>query len=93
MKRGEPACGAGAAGTGRLARAAGGRREKAFAFYSELFGWQPGARAKTTCLDSYQLVAAGGRTIGGMFTKLPRAPVPFWLYYFEVADIAWRSRG
>ena len=23
-----------------------------------------------------------------MFTKLPRAPTPFWLYYIEVADIA-----
>ena len=22
-----------------------------------------------------------------MFTKLPRVPVPFWLYYFEVADM------
>jgi len=61
--------------------------KKAFAFYSELFGWQPGAVAKDL-LESYQLVAVDGHTIGGMFNKLPRAPVPFWLYYFEVADIA-----
>jgi predicted enzyme related to lactoylglutathione lyase len=61
--------------------------KKAFAFYSELFGWQPGAGAKDL-LESYQLVAVDGHTIGGMFNKLPRAPVPFWLYYFEVADIA-----
>lgn len=60
---------------------------KAFGFYSELFGWQP-AKSENDLLDSYQLVSAGGRTIGGMFTKLPRTPVPFWLYYFEVADIA-----
>lgn len=60
---------------------------KAFAFYRELFGWQPAAR-ESDPLDSYQLLSAGGRTIGGMFTKLPRAPVPFWLYYFEVVDIA-----
>lgn len=60
---------------------------KAFAFYRELFGWQPAAREDDP-LDSYQLVAAGGRTIGGIFTKLPRAPVPFWLYYVNVSDIA-----
>jgi predicted enzyme related to lactoylglutathione lyase len=59
----------------------------AFAFYSELFGWQ---RAETDAgsLKSYQLLSAGGRRIGGMFTKLPMAPFPFWLYYFNVADIA-----
>jgi predicted enzyme related to lactoylglutathione lyase len=60
---------------------------KAFAFYSELFGWQPAARENDR-LESYQLISTGGRTIGGMFTKLPRAPAPFWLYYFEVPDIA-----
>ena len=56
--------------------------KQAFAFYSELFGWPQGAG------DSYHLVTVGGRMIGGMFTKLPRTPPPFWLYYFEVADIA-----
>ena len=60
---------------------------KAFTFYSELLGWQPAARENDR-LESYLLVSAGGRTIGGMFTKLPRAPTPFWLYYIEVADIA-----
>ena len=60
---------------------------KAFAFYSELFDWQPVPRDKDR-LEPYQLVSAGGRTNVGMFTKLPRAPVPFWLYYIEVADIA-----
>ncbi len=61
--------------------------KKAFAFYRELLGWQPAPR-ENDLLESYQLIAAGGRTIGGMFTKLPRAPVPFWLYYVEVDDIA-----
>jgi hypothetical protein len=61
-------------------------RKKAFAFYSELFGWQSGADEHPE--NPYQLLSAGGRTFGGMFTKLPRVPLPFWLYYFEVADIA-----
>jgi len=61
--------------------------KKAFAFYSELFGWQSGA-SEDDPASPYQLLSAGGRTFGGMFTKLPRVPLPFWLYYFEVADIA-----
>jgi predicted enzyme related to lactoylglutathione lyase len=61
--------------------------KKAFAFYSELFGWQLAER-ENDLLESYQLIAQGGRTFGGIFPKLPRAPVPFWLYYVEVPDIA-----
>lgn len=65
--------------------AADGR--KAFAFYSELFGWQPAAH-QNDALNSYQLISSGERIFGGVFTKLPRAPVPFWLYYIDVPDIA-----
>jgi uncharacterized protein len=64
-----------------------GDGNKAFAFYRELFGWQPAA-GQNDMLDSYQLVATEGRIFGGVFTKLPRAPVPFWLYYVNVPDIA-----
>jgi uncharacterized protein len=60
--------------------------EKAFAFYRELFGWQK-AEMDTGAVGTYQLLSAGGETIGGMFTKPPTVPVPFWLYYFNVADI------
>ncbi len=58
----------------------------AFAFYSALFGWRK-AQAEAEPLESYQLFAAGGRTLGGMFTKFAATPVPFWLYYFDVADL------
>jgi len=61
--------------------------KRAFAFYSELFGWQPGAREDNP-QDPYHLLSVDGHAFGGMFTKLPRVPAPFWLYYFEVADIA-----
>jgi hypothetical protein len=33
------------------------------------------------------LFAAGGQTIGGMFTKRPIEPVPYWLFYFNIGDI------
>lgn len=59
---------------------------KAFAFYAELFGWQK-ADTESGPLDAYQLFSAGGQTIGGMFTKRPVEPIPYWLYYFNVGDI------
>ena len=61
-------------------------REQAFAFYAELFGWQK-ADADTGAVGTYQLFSAGGETIGGMFTKQPEMPAPYWLYYFNVGDI------
>jgi predicted enzyme related to lactoylglutathione lyase len=60
--------------------------EKAFAFYAELFGWQKAA-AEIDATNAYQLFSAGGEMIGGMFTKPATVGVPFWLYYFGVADI------
>jgi uncharacterized protein len=60
--------------------------EKAFAFYRDLFGWQK-AEADTGAVGTYQLFSAAGQTIGGMFTKPPTVPVPFWLYYFNIGDI------
>ena len=58
----------------------------AFEFYGKLLGWQK-AEPMTTPIESYRLFAAGEWTMGGMFNKILSAPVPFWLYYFEVADL------
>jgi hypothetical protein len=58
----------------------------AFAFYRALFDWQAASPEKDP-VESYQPFAVDGRTIGGVFNKLPRAPVPFWLYYINVADM------
>ena len=60
--------------------------EQAFAFYGELFGWQK-VDADFGGLGTYLLFSAGGQTIGGMSTKPPTVPMPFWLYYFNVGDI------
>jgi predicted enzyme related to lactoylglutathione lyase len=59
---------------------------KAFAFYRELFGWQK-VVTEIDAMGRYQLFSAGGQTIGGMFTKPPMMPMPFWLYYFNIGDI------
>jgi predicted enzyme related to lactoylglutathione lyase len=60
--------------------------EKAFPFYSELFGWRK-AEAEIEPESTYQPFAAGEQTFGGMFTKPAMVPMPFWLYYFNIGDI------
>ena len=60
--------------------------QRAFAFYSEVFGWQS-ADAGIGEMGTYQLFSSGGEAMGGMVTKAPVVPAPFWLYYFNVDDI------
>lgn len=61
--------------------------EKALVFYGELFGWQRADAVDIGAMGTYQLFSARGQTIGGMLTKSPRVPAPFWLYYFNIGDI------
>ena len=81
-----PASVAGAVGRVGWHELLAGESKAAFGFYSALFGWEK-VQADGAMVDSYQLFAAGGRTLGGIFTKFAATPVPFWLYYFEVADL------
>jgi uncharacterized protein len=60
--------------------------ERALDFYGEIFGWQK-ASFDQGVMGTYQLFSAGGQTVGGMFTKPPNTPAPFWLYYFNIDDI------
>ncbi len=64
-----------------------GDRETAFAFYERLFGWTRHTAIGMGPMGIYQTFAANGVQIGGMMTKMESAPTPFWLYYFNVADI------
>lgn len=60
--------------------------EGVFGFYAGLAGWTKGD-AFPMPGGVYQLFMAGGVPIGGMMNKPAEAPVPYWLYYFTVADI------
>jgi uncharacterized protein len=61
-------------------------QDKALVFYGALFGWQR-AEADVDELGTYQLFATGAQTIGGVLTKPPIMPAPFWLYYFNIDNI------
>lgn len=60
---------------------------KAFAFYSALFGWEKGDAVDLGPMGTYQIFAIEGQRAGGMFTKPPVVPHPFWLYYVNVGAI------
>ncbi|MBP8295828.1 MAG: VOC family protein [Burkholderiales bacterium] len=60
----------------------------AFAFYAGLFGWTKAREFDMGALGIYQLFATGGADpVGGMMTRTPDTPAPFWLYYFNVDGI------
>lgn len=60
--------------------------EAAFRFYEKEFGWSKADAIDMGPMGTYQLFAADGEPIGGMMTNKD-VPRPFWLYYFNVADI------
>lgn len=60
---------------------------QAIAFYTALFGWTKADAVDMGPMGTYQLFAAAGQPIGGMFNKPAAMPVPFWLYYVRVDAI------
>lgn len=53
-------------------------------FYEALFGWTKGAPFDMGAMGAYQLFAHGGPPIGGMMTRPPQVPAPYWGLYFNV---------
>jgi len=60
---------------------------RAFEFYNAMFGWQKGDSLDIGPMGTYQLFTIDGTGAGGMFNKPASEPVPYWLYYFNTADI------
>jgi len=60
----------------------------AWEFYSSLFGWTKADTVDMGPMGIYQLFSAGGAPIGGMMTRSPETPGPFWLYYINVDGAA-----
>ena len=65
-----------------------GDGERAFAFYSGLFGWEKREAMNMGAMGVYQTFGTwSGNQGGGLMTKTPQEPVPFWLYYINVDAI------
>lgn len=62
--------------------------EGAFAFYSDLFGWQKTSEFDMGEMGVYQLFGRRGQPMGGIYRKPPQMPgPPAWLHYARVADV------
>jgi predicted enzyme related to lactoylglutathione lyase len=49
-----------------------------------MFGWTKADTIEMGEMGQYQLFATGAEPVGGMMTKPPAIPRPFWGYYFNV---------
>jgi uncharacterized protein len=61
--------------------------KSAFSFYEKLFGWTKADAIDMGAMGTYQLFTTGGDAVGGMMTKPPQVPHPYWGYYINVAAI------
>ncbi len=64
---------------------------KATDFYSAQFGWRKSRGVDMGPMGTYQLIAIGGRDLGGIMTD-GRFPRPAWLVYFRVDGIERAAR-
>lgn len=56
-------------------------------FYAGLFGWEKTEAVDMGEMGVYQLFGFGKEAIGGLFSKPPFIPQPFWQFYFCTDDI------
>ena len=63
--------------------------DKAWDFYSKLFGWKKLQEMPMGPLGVYRLFSAGDEArLGGMMTKMKDTPEAMWLYYINVKGTA-----
>jgi predicted enzyme related to lactoylglutathione lyase len=70
-----------------------GEGAAAFGFYSELFGWTKGEALDIGPMGVYQEFFTNDEPTGGMMTKMPQSPMPFWMLYFNVPGAGRRDRA
>jgi predicted enzyme related to lactoylglutathione lyase len=64
-----------------------GEGAAAFDFYSEFFGWTKGEALDIGPMGVYQEFLTNDEPTGGMMTKMPQSPMPFWMLYFNVTAL------
>ncbi len=59
----------------------------AMEWYSKLFGWTKGRGHDMGPMGIYQMFEIDGAESGGLMTKPPQVPAPFWNYYIQVVSV------
>jgi predicted enzyme related to lactoylglutathione lyase len=62
-------------------------QEKAFAYYSGLFGWKTDTEMDMGAMGKYRIFSKDGVQLGGMMDKPENVPVSAWTYYINVDGI------
>jgi uncharacterized protein len=62
--------------------------EPAWNFYSSLFGWTKDSDMDMGPMGVYRIFGNEEKQLGGMMTKPPNVPVPYWGFYFQVDAIS-----
>ena len=58
--------------------------EAAWSFYSDLFGWTKVSDMDMGPMGIYRIFGYEDKQIGGVMTKSPNIPAPYWGFYFQV---------
>jgi len=62
-------------------------QEKAFAFYSRLYGWETETEMDMGAMGKYRIFKKDGVQLGGMMDKPANVPVSAWQFYINVDAI------
>ena len=60
---------------------------RAFAFYSGQFGWKKDREFNMGAMGVYHIFESASDQQGGILTRTPQTPMPFWLFYFNVDGV------
>ena len=61
--------------------------DAAWAFYSEVFGWEATSRTDMGEMGFYNMFGRGAQPLGGIFNGPPDMPAVGWLLYVRVPDV------
>lgn len=64
-----------------------GDGEAAMKWYAEQFGWKQVDSMDMGPMGIYRLYTTSEQAEGGIMTKMPQAPAPYWTFYFNVDGI------
>jgi predicted enzyme related to lactoylglutathione lyase len=59
----------------------------AFAFYSQIFGWQKSRSFDMGPAGAYQVFSVAGQDVGGVMRQPPTMPAPLWNPFVRIDDI------
>lgn len=64
-----------------------GDGDAAMKWYAEQFGWKEVEAMDMGAMGFYRLFSSSEMPEGGIMTKMPQSPMPYWTFYFNVEGV------